>query len=171
MKAYGVAVVQPYGFLNSAVDEDQWSSSHPGSCTHGNKMRYALKWMLGGLQSQSGHFGEKPLLPAGIRAADCPARSLITTPSALSRLPFASHNCLLLRGTTSTFHEKLPAAQLVKKFLTFWGHWRFMSVHKSSLSQTTRIPSTHSDSSSLIHSPFQYCRSISTEVFQEVSFL
>ena len=49
--------------------------------------RFPLSGMLGAPQNQSWHFGKVSLASAGIRTPNRPARSLVSAPTMISRLP------------------------------------------------------------------------------------
>jgi hypothetical protein len=82
----GGAEVHLHSFLTSAPDGDEWSPSRPGRLTSQKEPWYALKKRLGGSQSRSGRFGEeKSLASTLMRTPNRPARSLVSTPTTLSR--------------------------------------------------------------------------------------
>jgi hypothetical protein len=55
--AWGERSYSSYSFFNSALDEDEWSASHPGrDLPRAKDPRYPLYRRLGGPQSRSGHY-------------------------------------------------------------------------------------------------------------------
>jgi len=99
MKSYGWLDVQFQSFLSPALYGTDWSAPRPDRFTCGVKSSlYPLNMRLGGPQSKSGSFqDERNLLPLPGNKTQLipPARTLITRPTELSRIPHPKSNYII----------------------------------------------------------------------------
>ena len=73
MKAHRTADVQLHSFISLDLDEDEWSTTGPGSLTPVKEALHPLNRRLGGPQYPSEQFG-----PSRTPTPDRPDRSLVT---------------------------------------------------------------------------------------------
>ena len=80
-------------FLTLAPDRVKWSASRRSRFTDRKERRYQFNNGTGWPLRESGRFGEanKFLFPTGIRTPDLSARTLVTIPTTLPRLPHHLH--------------------------------------------------------------------------------